>query len=213
MSSGAASHPAPLARRERQKTETRQSILDAARELFVAEGVEATTMRAVAARIGYTPTAIYHHFRDKDALITELCLLDFRSLGQALHKIGRIEDPVERLLRMGMAYADFAIENPSQYRFMFMTPSAHRETDASVKPDEDAYRFLRQTIDEGIACECYRPELTDAALLAQSVWGAIHGVISLWLTHRDAPRISLREPRESVRTTCEIMIRGALRSE
>src|SRR6218665_2559783 len=84
-----------LARRERQKAETRQAILDAARELFVADGVEATTMRAIAARIGYTPTAIYHHFRDKDALIMELCMADFTALGTALYSIGRIEDTVE----------------------------------------------------------------------------------------------------------------------
>ena len=43
---------ASLARRERQKAETRQAILNAARELFVADGVEATTMRAIAAKIG-----------------------------------------------------------------------------------------------------------------------------------------------------------------
>ncbi|MEO7999360.1 MAG: helix-turn-helix domain-containing protein, partial [Gemmatimonadaceae bacterium] len=109
------------ARRERQKAETRQRILDAARELFVADGVEATTMRAIAARIEYTPTAIYHHFKDKDTLLEELCLVDFLSLAAAMNRIGRIEDPIERLRRMGMAYADFAIDNQSQYRFMFMT--------------------------------------------------------------------------------------------
>jgi AcrR family transcriptional regulator len=105
---------ASLARRERQKVEARQAILDAARELFVADGVEATTMRAIAAKIRCTPTAIYHHFRDKDALIVELCMADFSSLGQAMYKIRRIEDPVERLRRMGLAYTDFALENPSE---------------------------------------------------------------------------------------------------
>src|SRR6476661_8696379 len=137
-----------LARRERQKAETRQAILDAARELFVADGIEATTMRAIALKIGYTPTAIYHHFRDKEALIEELCVADFGALGQAMHKIGRIEDPVERLRRLGLAYADFALVNPSQYRFMFMTQQHHstEESEKWSKPDEDAYEFLLQTV-------------------------------------------------------------------
>jgi AcrR family transcriptional regulator len=206
---------ASLARRERQKAETRQAILDAARELFVAEGVEATTMRGIAARIGYTPTAIYHHFRDKDALIVELCMADFRALGLAMYKIGRIEDPVERLRRMGQAYADFALSNPSQYRFMFMTSIEHPAVDAEGReikmPDEDAYRFLLDTVEEGIAKGVYRPELTDGPELAQMFWGSIHGIVSLWFTHQNDPHIILRDPRETIRTVCDVLIRGALR--
>ena len=207
---------ASLARRERQKAETRQAILDAARKLFVDDGIEATTMRAIAAKIGYTPTAIYHHFADKDALIVELCLADFRALGQAMHKIGRIEDPIERLRRMGLAYTDFALDNESQYRFMFMTPLEHPRLDAAgiaiKSPDEDAYQFLLQTVQEGIAQGCYRPELNDAPELAQMFWGAIHGVVSLWFTHCNDPKIVLRDPRETVRTLCDSLIRGSRRN-
>uniref|UniRef100_UPI003341BC2D TetR/AcrR family transcriptional regulator n=1 Tax=Gemmatimonas sp. TaxID=1962908 RepID=UPI003341BC2D len=196
--------------------ETRQAILDAARELFVAEGVEATTMRAIAAKIGYTPTAIYHHFRDKDALIVELCLADFTALGQAMFKIGRIEDPVERLRRMGMAYADFALDNTSQYRFMFMTSYQQQLIDASGNmvpmPDEDAYQFLFQTVQEGIDKQLYRPELTDAVEMAQMFWGGIHGIVALWFTHCDDPRITFRDPRQAVRTMCDSMIRGSVRN-
>lgn len=205
-----------LARRERQKAETRQAILDAARELFVTEGIEATTMRAIAAKIGYTPTAIYHHFTDKDALIVELCMADFRALGLSLFKIGRIEDPVERLRRMGMAYTDFAMDNPSQYRFMFMTQLQHSMVDSqgnAIKPpDEDAYGFLLATVTEAIERNLLRPELADAAEVAQMFWGGIHGVISLWYTHCDDPHITLRDPRETVRTMCDVMVRGALRN-
>jgi AcrR family transcriptional regulator len=206
---------ASLARRERQKAETRQAILDAARELFVTEGVEATTMRAIAAKIGYTPTAIYHHFRDKDALIVELCMADFSALGQAMYSIGRIENPVDRLRVMGLAYTDFAMENTSQYRFMFMTPLDHERIDAHgngfKRPDEDAYQFLYATVQEGIAKGLYRPELTDPVELAQMFWGGIHGVIALWYTHGQDPHIVLNDPRLTVRTMCDTLIRGAIR--
>ncbi|MCA0375493.1 MAG: TetR/AcrR family transcriptional regulator [Gemmatimonadetes bacterium] len=205
-----------LARRERQKAETRQAILDAARELFVQDGVEATTMRAIAAKIGYTPTAIYHHFRDKDALLVELCVADFSALGAALHRIGRIEDPVERLKRMGMAYTDFALDNPSQYRFMFMTVHDHHMVDEGgmplKSPEEDAYGFLLATVQEGIDAGRFRPELNDAPELAMMVWGGIHGVISLWFTHQNDPNITFRDVRETVRTMCDTMMRGAIRN-
>ncbi len=69
-------------RREREREELRTRILDAARELFAEEGYEAVTMRRIADRIEYSPTAIYFHFRDKEALMRELCDHDFRALAQ-----------------------------------------------------------------------------------------------------------------------------------
>ena len=81
-----------------------------------------------------------------------------------------------------------------------------------TSPDEDAYSFLLQTVTEAIEQGVYRPELSDAPELAQMFWGAIHGVISLWFTHRDDPHIVLRDPRETVRTMCDVMIRGSLRN-
>jgi AcrR family transcriptional regulator len=207
---------ASLARRERQKTETRQAILDAARELFVAEGVEATTMRAIAARIGYTPTTIYHHFADKGALLLELCLADMTALGKALHKIGQIADPVERLRRMGHAYVDFALGNPSQYQFMFMTSWNQHAAESSMKdrmrPEDDPYGFLVATVAEGITSGHYRPELSDEHELAQIMWGGLHGVVSLWMTHECDPHIAWRPPRETIRTMIDMLIRGALRT-
>ena len=206
---------ASLVRRERLKAETRRSILDAARELFVTDGIEATTMRAIASKIGYTATAIYHHFRDKAALIEELCIADFTALGHAMYRIGRIEDPVERLRRIGHAYADFAMANPSQYRFMFMTPQRQGPTDSlgnpSHKPDEDAYGFLFATVSEGLAAMRFRPELSNPHELSQMFWASTHGVVSLWLTHADDPYIQWHPPLETVRTLIDVAIRGSLR--
>jgi hypothetical protein len=142
-------------------------------------------------------------------------MADFSALAQATHKIGRIEDPVERLRRMSLAYTDFAFDNPRQYRCMFMTSLRHLLVDGSgnvvTAPDEYAYRFLLYTVAEGIALGVYRPELSDASELAQIFWGGIHGIISLWFTHADEPNIVLRNPRETVRTRCDAMIRGSLR--
>ena len=205
-----------LVRRERQKAETRQSILDAARDLFVVDGIEATTMRAIAAKIGYTATAIYHHFRDKDALIEELCVADFTALGKAMYKIGHIVEPVDRLRALGAAYAEFALANPSQYRFMFMTPHRHGPVDENGqpthKPDEDAYQFVFQTVSEGIALGRFRAELKNPHELAQIMWASVHGVVSLWLTHCDDPYIQWHPPIQTIRTMVDVMIRGASRS-
>src|SRR3954464_7046941 len=99
-------------RRQRERTEVRERILDAALEVFAKQGVEGVTMRALADAIEYSPPVIYAHFRDKDAIIQELCN---RQLPQLAKKFATFADldPVERLRRIGYVYADFAIEHPS----------------------------------------------------------------------------------------------------
>src|SRR3954470_1463540 len=107
-------------RRQRERTEVREKILDAALEFFASEGVEGVNMRALADAIEYSPPVIYAHFRDKDAIIQELCNRQLRGFAQVFATFGLL-DPVERLRRIGYVYADFAIEHPSHFRFLFLT--------------------------------------------------------------------------------------------
>jgi len=172
-------------RRERERLETREKILDAARELFVSEGYEGVSMRKVAQKIEYSPTAIYVHFQDKEQLFLELCHSDYRRLAESFGQLAQIADPVERLRRIGFAYMEFGIENPNHYRMMFMTSHPPLADDATEKkmgkgnPEEDAYEFLCQTVQEALDAGAFRPELTDADLIAQTLWAGVHGVVSL----------------------------------
>jgi AcrR family transcriptional regulator len=207
--------PASLARRGRERADTRHKILDAARKMFVDNGYEATTMRAIAEEAEYTATAIYHHFRSKDALLTELCSIDFRALAQAFLRIERLADPLERLAKLGEAYVEFAYDNPMQYRLMFMTPrpiapalqEAHQGD-----PSEDAYGLLRQTCAEAIASGRLRPELDDPDALAQIAWAAVHGLVSLQIVKGDDASFKWHDARELARSSCATLIRGMLHS-
>ena len=200
-------------RREREREETRGKILEAAREMFVANGVEAVTMRAIAERIEYTPTAIYHHFRDKNALITELVQRDFAALARKFASVGRIDDPVERVRRFGQGYVDFALEHPSHYRFMFMTPESRfgglgeDGNDAGVT----AYAFLRDTVAECIATGRFRPEYDDVELVAQMLWAAVHGVASLHITKKGDGWFDWRDAQQTSGLMCAAMFAGMLR--
>jgi AcrR family transcriptional regulator len=197
-------------RRERQRISTRERILDAARNMFVSRGYEATTMRAIADEVEYTPTAIYHHFESKDALLTELCNRDFTALASAFLKIGHIEDPLERIERIGAAYVDFALANPVQYRFMFMTPrpAPVQTTVRRGDPTEDAYAFLRDACTEAILSGRIRPELTDPDELAQILWGAVHGVISIRIAKEHDEWVEFRDTRETAARMRALLLSG-----
>lgn len=200
-----------IERREREKQELRQKILDTAREMFVAEGYEAVTMRKIAQKIEYSPTSIYLHFKDKEALFAELCNSDFLQLAHVLTSIAQIDDAIERLRRIGQGYLDFAMRFPNHYRLMFMTPHPCVEPDeqALVKgnPEEDAYAFLKETVEQALAKGCFRPEIDDAELVAQTLWAGVHGVASLQIAKHSDYWVDWR----SIEARSELMLDSILR--
>lgn len=207
-----------IERREREKQELRTRILDAARELFAELGYEAVTMRKIAERIEYSPTAIYFHFKDKEALMRELCEVDFAKLAQQFRTIAREKDPIERLRKVGHAYVAFGLEYPNHYRLMFMTPQpaigkSEAEEARRGNPEEDAYAFLKATISDGLAQKRFRPELTDADLIAQTVWSGTHGVVSLHIAKRNDDWVDWRPVRKTATLIIDGMIRGLTRQE
>jgi len=201
-------------RRTRERQDTRRMILDAARAMFVRRGYEGTTMRAIAQEVEYTPTAIYHHFRNKDALLTELCTMDFRALAEAFLRIGRVADPIERLRKIGEAYVEFAGAHPMQYQLMFMTRRPIPIASNGITrgdPSEDAYAFLRQACSDAINSGRLRPEVTDPDLLAQMMWSAKHGIVSLQIVKQHDDWIDWRDVRETARSIGEAIVRGLLK--
>ncbi|MHB0971334.1 MAG: TetR/AcrR family transcriptional regulator [Thermoanaerobaculia bacterium] len=201
-------------RRERQRQEVRTKIVEAARELFAAEGYEAVTMRRVAEAIEYSPGTIYLHFSDKEALIKEVCETDFAVLAQRIAKIARIEDPVERLRRAGLAYFDFAIANPNHYRVMFMAsrPPVAPESVSHDRhdPQQDAYAFLRMTVAECIATQRFRKEMRDVDLVVQLAWAALHGLASLRITPQYEGWVDWKPGRKSASAMIDALLHGFL---
>lgn len=200
----------PRERREREREETRSKILDAARELFVSEGIESVSMRRIAELIEYSPTAIYFHFRDKDALLQELCVSDFRVFAQQFGTIATIPDPIARLRAAGAAYVDFGLKNPSHYRLMFMIPKVHEAENEIEKgnPEEDAYAFLQGVVTQAMAEGRFRPELDDPELVAQVIWAGIHGVVSLEIAKCNDEWVDWRPLGDRAKLMIETLISG-----
>jgi len=100
-------------RRKAVEGAKRALILQAARRLFEAEGLEGASLRAIAAEAGYTPAALYFHFESKEAIYAAL-------LGESLARLqARVEDaaaeaaePAERFRAAGRAFFRFYLENP-----------------------------------------------------------------------------------------------------
>jgi AcrR family transcriptional regulator len=198
-------------RRQREKTQVREKILDAALEFFAREGVEGVTMRALADAIEYSPPVIYAHFRDKDAIIRELCNRQIRGLAQAFSTFGAL-DPVERLRRIGYAYTDFAVQHPSHFRFLFLTEHALPD-ELGDDPEQNAYAFLKQTVKDGLAAGVFRAGYTDAEEIAQLCWGSAHGLVALHNIKAEASWIEWRDARTSARRLIDATLDGIVKPE
>src|SRR2546430_4236882 len=153
--------------------------------MFASEGVEAVSMRKIAGRIEYSATAIYQYFPDKDALLREICERDFAALAEAAVRVAREPDPLARLRKLGRAYVEFALEHPSSYRLMFMTPKGASQK-ASLEghgvPERDAYAMLRSVVKHCIDEDRFRPSSLYADLFAQVLEAAVHGYSALVLS-------------------------------
>ncbi|MBV9880793.1 MAG: TetR/AcrR family transcriptional regulator [Gemmatirosa sp.] len=179
-------------RRDAERTSVRDAIFAAAEALLLEHGYEGFSLRQVAERIGYTPTTIYRHFADRDALIFALTDAGFREFGARLHAAAAAAPAADRVLTaLGDAYIQFGLDHPVYYRLMFLQRPDYL---VATPPDSDemrldSFRVLRDAVDRALP-----PGVAEAMggpdALADVLWATVHGVVALALTmpHFDAAR-------------------------
>ncbi len=199
-------------RREREKEKLRRKIMDAARTLFVEHGVEQTSMRKIAEAIEYSPTAIYLHFADKEALLREICREDFSSLTQAEIAAGDISDPVQRIRQIGMAYMTFGVQHPQHYRLMFMRRVKVVPVEEDLRrigdPSHDGYAVLRHVVIGALEAGRFRENFTDPDVICQTLWAGVHGAVALEITMCDDPWLTMAPFEVRANAILDVLIAG-----
>lgn len=195
-------------RRAREKSSLREKILAAARQMFVETGYEAVSMRKLADRIEYSPTAIYLHFADKDALFRAVCEETFARLVKRLAKARarHAGDPLG-WLRAGLhEYIDFGLRHPEHYSVTFLQRDRARPADFEGSSGERAFACLRDAVAQCDDAGLLRP--IDRELAAQVLWMGIHGLVALLIVDKSfpfAPRSLLIDAQ------VETLVRGLLK--
>lgn len=166
-------------RREDQKLQLRNIILQKASEMFVEFGYNNFSMRKLAERIGCSVSTLYLYFRDKDDLlftvVDEAFTLFRRQLDEAAVSTA---EPWERLKRLGEAYVRFGLNHPAYYQLMFMWRIDYLiETRRDEAPRVGAFQILndavRSAIDEGVM------QQRDAIIYSDILWATMHGIVAL----------------------------------
>src|SRR5581483_7884161 len=98
--------------------EFRERLIDAAERLFAAHGLEAVTLRQLAAEVGVSPMTPYRYFADKNAILAAVRARAFRRHAEALEAAwtAHRENPIAASNAVGEAYVDFAFDHPEAYK-------------------------------------------------------------------------------------------------
>jgi AcrR family transcriptional regulator len=133
-------------RQDRERQAVTDSILDAARELFLAEGYQSVSIRKIAERIEYSPAAIYSYYPSKDDIFLALAKEGFLRLDAKVHSAMGSGDALEDVRACWWAFYEFSKEQPEYFLLMFVDRSVPRITE-----QWDGFEFLQQLLNNAVA--------------------------------------------------------------
>lgn len=197
---------------DRGRPDLREAILQASLQLGTEIGEEGVTMRAIAARLGVSATALYQHFDGKSGILRAIRFYGFDLMEARLEPAHRHPDPVERLRGESIGYIAFARENPWLYRLLFL----EEQLDWSQFSDVERARVMEmhqrtaKAFAEAIEAGRFRRDLAGIAgpLL---MWAANHGLASLLLGGRISerhPAFPVRDEQDFLHAFVDSILRG-----
>lgn len=177
-----------LTPRQRRRLQTKQAILDTARQIINQEGVATLSMREIARRIDYSPAALYEYFGGKEEIISAVSAEGHGRLTAALRRVLEDLPPAEKLTAIGLAYIDFAVTYPEHYLLMFTTLPPDNGIEAMMG-EISSFPILLGVIEEGIAAGDFRTRPDYGVQeIAYAAWSLVHGISMLRLTYlKDFP--------------------------
>jgi AcrR family transcriptional regulator len=186
--------PPPAGRKKKGEGQKRRTeILDAAKQLFVEHGYNATTIRRIAGRVGISSTGLYVYFADKNAILAEICDVTFKGLIEELDEVQRkSSDPLHALQESLVGYIRFGLNHPNEYELVFLsrhTPELQRPEARNEKLGMQAFQRFCECVEAAVKTGLTQD--ADTERLAQQLWAGIHGLVALLLLHADFSWVDL----------------------
>lgn len=181
-----------LSPKEKRHQRTHQAILDAARQLVHEKGIDGLSMRAIAERIDYSPAGLYEYFGSKEEIISAICQQGHRRLRAYMEQVDRALPVEEYMIEIGLAYIEFATQNPDFFLLMFTLTSSDLTSVAEVTAEyaggmmgsDSAFAVLVEGIQRGVTAGVFHPRPGfDVLGIALAAWAVVHGMAMLRVTN------------------------------
>lgn len=176
-----------LSPRQRRHQRTQQTILEAARALLAEGGPDKLSIRAIADRIDYSPAGLYEYYGSKEEIIGALCWEGHRTLKRYMAQVPVTMPPDQYLVEIGMAYIQFALQNPDYFLLIFTSSSARPEYDsasggpsAEMMEEDSSFPLLLMGVARAVEAGVihYLPGL-GLVETAYAFWAIVHGAAML----------------------------------
>ncbi|WP_028116071.1 TetR/AcrR family transcriptional regulator [Ferrimonas senticii] len=160
----------------------RQTLIAAATELLLTEGIDGLSLRKLAERVGVSRTAPYHHFKDKGQLLSAIAAEGFRQRTEQAQRLFE-DDSLSAELRFSLFFRDyiaFATASAPMYELMFGSPIWHNQQQTE-ELKQAAYPCFAQQLEmtKQWQAQGLLPAEQSPLRLAQVIWGAMHGIARL----------------------------------
>ncbi len=189
----------------------RRSLLDAALGLVASHGVQGFTLREAARAANVSHNAPYRHFPSRTHLLVELATEGQGHLLNALEAaVARTADHRDRIVRMGIAYMEFAISHAAHFRVMFSSDVARNRTADLTAAQNATFQFFESELLASEQAGLIRKGAVQQHALVG--WSALHGAALLVLDGvLDNTAIAARrKPREIASLVLESLLKGIL---
>lgn len=168
--------------RNRRHDLTKQKILDTARHILLTEGVQAISMRVLAAKTDYSPAALYKYFANKEEIIAALRQEAWELMTAHPSDISPGMSLPEIFIQSGRGYIDFATKYPEYYLLIMSTVEDGPKSLEEFKQTPNFIGFL-QFVESIVAAGEFQLPLGYAPFhLALLSWFTVHGISMLKLT-------------------------------
>lgn len=176
-------------RKEREKIQRQELILNAASEIVSTEGIEQVSIRKIANKIEYSPSVIYHYFRDKDDILNHLMQRSYQRIVKILASSQALADePRKKIREMNRNYINLCLEMSEQYLSIMLNNSpAILEHTSILIPNAAKKRVALEILCQNIK-ELYQDQSMDDSLVeltAQTIWTATFGLIIRLITEKE----------------------------
>ncbi|HAE21863.1 MAG TPA: hypothetical protein DCG47_06010 [Spirochaetaceae bacterium] len=173
-------------------------FVEAARALILREGVEALTIRRVAAEAGYTFASIYNHFEKLDELLWRTRARMIEDLVEYMAAAGRLDAAsTDDIVLVFLSYVDYFLERPHAYRFIYF----HR-LDAALKPSGESaasdplaarlFRTFSYLYAQGLR------SAEELAAITKAIHYGVQGVLTLFMAANEG--LTADQAREHTKT-------------
>jgi AcrR family transcriptional regulator len=192
---------------------TRRAILDAALDLFITHGYQQVSIRNIAARVEYSPGAIYGYFASKDEIFYALAEEGLRDLGARELADAPSADAIDDVRAAAWRLYEFSTEQPQYFALVFLDRQVPR-----VSKDYERFAFISDMRGRALArverciAEGLFPPTTHAEVALRLLWAPVVGIAALRLSQRIPEGVQI-DPlvRDAIDTTIAGIRAGAPR--